>query len=59
MQCSLVAERRGDPRLARYYADGARTLAASIGDRQTEARLLNNLGGLSFLLGDSARRSLT
>lgn len=55
MQCSLVAERRGDPRLARYYADSARTLAASIGDRQTEARLLNNLGGLSFLLGDSAQ----
>lgn len=55
MQCSLVAERRGDLLLARYYADGARTLAASIGDRQTEARLLNNLGGLSFLLGDSAQ----
>jgi tetratricopeptide (TPR) repeat protein len=53
MQCSLVAERRGDPLLARYYADGARTLAAAAGDRQTEARLLNNLGGLSFLLGDS------
>src|SRR5439155_8996241 len=35
MQCSLVAERRGDPMLARYYADGARALAASIGDRQT------------------------
>jgi tetratricopeptide (TPR) repeat protein len=55
MQCSLIAERRGDPLLARYYADGARTLAAAIGDRQTEARLLNNLGGLSFLLGDSAQ----
>jgi tetratricopeptide (TPR) repeat protein len=55
MQCSLVAERRGDPLLARYYADGARSLAAEIGDRQTEARLLNNLGGLSFLLGDSAQ----
>jgi tetratricopeptide (TPR) repeat protein len=55
MQCSLVAERRGDPLLARYYADGARTLAAAAGDRQTEARLLNNLGGLSFLLGDSAQ----
>jgi tetratricopeptide (TPR) repeat protein len=54
MQCSIVAERRGERLLARYYADGARTLAASIGDRQTEARLLNNLGGLSFLLGDPA-----
>jgi tetratricopeptide (TPR) repeat protein len=55
MQCSLVAERRGDPLLARYYADSARTLAASTGDRQTEARLLNNLGGLSFLLGNPAQ----
>ena len=55
MQCSLIAERRGDPLLARYYADSARTLAAAMGDRQTEARLLNNLGGLSFLLGDSAQ----
>ncbi len=55
MQCSLIAERRGDPLLARYYADSARTLASATGDRQTEARLLNNLGGLSFLLGDSAQ----
>ncbi|MGZ4357896.1 MAG: tetratricopeptide repeat protein [Gaiellaceae bacterium] len=52
MQCSLLAERRGDPLLARYYAERARGLAAQIGDRQTEARLLNNLGGLSFLLDD-------
>ena len=51
MQCSLVAERRGDPLLARFYAERGRTLAADCGDRQTEARLLNNLGGLSFLLG--------
>src|SRR4051812_33339899 len=42
MQCSVIAERRGDPRLARYYAERARTLAAESGDRQTEARLLNN-----------------
>jgi tetratricopeptide (TPR) repeat protein len=52
MQCSVIAERRGDPRLARYYAERARDLAAGCGDRQTEARLLNNLGGLSFLLGE-------
>ncbi|HEY6962308.1 MAG TPA: tetratricopeptide repeat protein [Gaiellaceae bacterium] len=51
MQCSVIAERRGDPRLARYYAEQARDLARECGDRQTEARLLNNLGGLSFLLG--------
>lgn len=55
MQCSLVAERRGDPRLARYYAERARDRAAEIGDRQTEARLLNNLGGLAFLLDDAVQ----
>ena len=52
MQCSVIAERRGDPRLARYYAEQARELASAAGDRQTEARLLNNLGGLDFLLGE-------
>jgi tetratricopeptide (TPR) repeat protein len=52
MQCSLVAERRGDPLLARFYAEQARVLAAEQLDRQTEARILNNLGGLSFLLGE-------
>jgi tetratricopeptide (TPR) repeat protein len=50
MQCSLVAERRKDPLLGRFYAERARALAIESGDRQTEARLLNNLGGLSFLL---------
>jgi tetratricopeptide (TPR) repeat protein len=52
MQCSVIAERRGDPRLARYYAERACELAHQCGDRQTEARLLNNLGGLSFLLDE-------
>ena len=52
MQCSLVAERRGDRLLARFYAERARTLARHNGDRQTEARILNNLGGLSYLLGE-------
>jgi tetratricopeptide (TPR) repeat protein len=52
MQCSVIAERRGNPRLARFYAEQARHLAAECGDRQTEARLLNNLGGLCFLLGE-------
>jgi tetratricopeptide (TPR) repeat protein len=52
MQCSLVAERRGDPLLGRFYAERSRTLAIEAGDRQAEGRLLNNLGGLSFLLGE-------
>jgi len=52
MQCSLVAERGGDPLLARFYAERARSQANDNGDRQTEARIVNNLGGLSFLLGE-------
>jgi tetratricopeptide (TPR) repeat protein len=52
MQCSVIAERRGNPRLALFYAEHARELAAECGDRQTEARLLNNLGGLAFLVGE-------
>ncbi|HVV57610.1 MAG TPA: tetratricopeptide repeat protein [Gaiellaceae bacterium] len=53
MQCSLVAERCGEISLARYFAEQGRGLAVAAGDRQTEARLLNNLGALSCLLGDS------
>jgi tetratricopeptide (TPR) repeat protein len=52
MQCSLVTERRGDPLLARFYAERARALAVENDDRQTEARIVNNLGGLSYLLGE-------
>jgi tetratricopeptide (TPR) repeat protein len=52
MQCSLIAERRGDPLLARFYAERARALASDNGDRQSEARIVNNLGGLSYLLGE-------
>ena len=52
MQCSVIAERRGNPRLSLFYAEHARELAVECGDRQTEARLLNNLGGLAFLVGE-------
>jgi tetratricopeptide (TPR) repeat protein len=52
MQCSVIAERRGNARLALFFAEHARELAAECGDRQTEARLLNNLGGLDYLLGE-------
>jgi tetratricopeptide (TPR) repeat protein len=41
--------------LGRFYAERARTRAIAAGDRQIEARLLNNLGGLSFLLGEPAK----
>ena len=39
--------------LARTYAEQSRTLFEELGDRATVARLLNNLAGLSHLLGDS------
>lgn len=52
MQCSVVVARCGDRLLARYYAELGRDLAVEAGDRETEARLLDTLGGLSFLLGD-------
>jgi tetratricopeptide (TPR) repeat protein len=52
MQCSVIAERRGDPRLALFYAERAQTLAVEAGDSRAEARLLNNIGGLKFLLSD-------
>ena len=55
MQCSVIAERRGDPRVALFYAERARVLAAETGDRRAEARLLNNIGGLHFLLGEPER----
>jgi tetratricopeptide (TPR) repeat protein len=55
MQCSVIAERRGDPRLALFYAERAREAAVETGDRRVEARLLNNIGGLHFLLGRPER----
>jgi tetratricopeptide (TPR) repeat protein len=53
-QCSLIAERGGDALLARFYAEAARDAYAHLGDRGAQARILNNLGGLQFLLGDAA-----
>jgi tetratricopeptide (TPR) repeat protein len=55
MQCSVIAERRGDPRVALFYAERARDAAAETGDQRLEARLLNNMGGLQFLLGRPER----
>jgi tetratricopeptide (TPR) repeat protein len=52
LQCSLVAERRGDALTARLYAERAHALADETGDRQLAARALNNLGGLCFLLDE-------
>ena len=50
-QASLVAERQGQWVLARTYAERAKTIYEEVADRQSVGRLLNNLGGLTFLLG--------
>lgn len=51
MQCSLVAERAGNLEVALLYAQRAHALAVGSADTQAQARLLNNIGGLAFLLG--------
>jgi tetratricopeptide (TPR) repeat protein len=50
-QASLVAERTGHWVLSRNYAERAKTLFSELDDERTVGRLLNNLGGLSLLLG--------
>lgn len=54
MQCSVIAERRGAPLVALFYAERALGFAREAHDRRTEARLLNNIGGLQFLIGQTA-----
>jgi tetratricopeptide (TPR) repeat protein len=48
---SLVAERQGQWVLARKYAEQAKAQFEEIADRATVGKVLNNLGGLNFLLG--------
>lgn len=50
-QGSLVAEREGHWVLARRYAEQARACYEELADRENVGRLLNNLGGLTYLLG--------
>jgi tetratricopeptide (TPR) repeat protein len=50
-QASLVAEREGHWLLARSYAERARAYYEELADRENVGRLLNNLGGLTYLLG--------
>ena len=59
-QASLIAEREGHWVTARNYAERARALYAEVEDEADVGRLLNNLGGLSYLLHkpDDARRYL-
>ncbi|MGH3047691.1 MAG: tetratricopeptide repeat protein, partial [Gaiellaceae bacterium] len=48
---SLVAERQGRWVVARSYAERAKALYEDVDDRANVGKLLNNLGGLNFLLG--------
>jgi tetratricopeptide (TPR) repeat protein len=50
-QASLIAERDGHWVLARTYAEKAKAQYEELTDRTNIGRLLNNLGGLEFLLG--------
>ncbi len=48
---SVINERGGDFLLARFYAEQAKDLYEVCGDRANVGKILNNLGGLNFLLG--------
>jgi tetratricopeptide (TPR) repeat protein len=50
-QASLLAERDGHWVLARTYAEKAKAQYEELADRGNVGRMLNNLGGLEFLLG--------
>jgi tetratricopeptide (TPR) repeat protein/DNA-binding XRE family transcriptional regulator len=50
-QASVLAERDGHWVLARTYAVKAKAQYEELSDRRNVGRLLNNLGGLEFLLG--------
>ena len=54
-QASLVAEREGHWLLSRTYAERARGYYEELEDRANVGRLLNNLGGLNFTLGNPER----
>lgn len=54
-QASIIAERNGQWVLARSHAERAKALYEEQDDRLNVGRLLNNLGGLTFLLGDAEK----
>jgi tetratricopeptide (TPR) repeat protein len=59
-QASIIADREGRWVLARSYAERAKSAYEELADRSNLGRLLNNLGGINFLLGhpDEARALL-
>jgi tetratricopeptide (TPR) repeat protein len=50
-QASVTAERQGQWVLARKYAEQAKAQFEELAERATVGKILNNLGGLNFLLG--------
>ena len=50
-QASIIADREGHWVLARSYAERAKAVYEELSDRTNLGRLLNNLGGINFLLG--------
>jgi tetratricopeptide (TPR) repeat protein/DNA-binding XRE family transcriptional regulator len=52
-QASLVAERQGHWLLARTYAERAKAQYEELADQANVGQMMNNLGGLNFLLGNS------
>jgi tetratricopeptide (TPR) repeat protein len=50
-QASIIADREGHWVLARTYAERAKAAYEELSDRSNLGRLLNNLGGINFLLG--------
>jgi tetratricopeptide (TPR) repeat protein len=51
LQASLIAERNGQWVRSRSYAERARHLFEELADRRSVGLMLNNLGGLQYLLG--------
>lgn len=51
-QASIITERQTDWRLARFYAEQSQALLEQLGDEPMLGKVLNNLGGLHFLLED-------
>src|SRR6266702_669684 len=50
-QASIIADREGHWVLARSYAERAKAVYEEVADRTNLGRLMNNLGGINFLLG--------
>jgi tetratricopeptide (TPR) repeat protein len=50
-QASIIADREGRWVLARTYAERAKAAYEELADRSNLGRLMNNLGGINFLLG--------